>query len=176
MRKVIFICFYVSLVIMSGLVTAINNDSLLTVWNDPAKADTSRIKAYQNYIWNVYLFSNPDTSLILTQALKDFSNKKNSAYGKRQVEFLKGSIYYVKGDFPNSLLYYKNTLKWDEQLNDKGALSTTLINIGLISHEHKKDDEALTYFLKALKILEEVGDKKGNDWLPYKYRHRILRV
>lgn len=160
MKKIIFLGAFVALNMLCAFVSAINNDSLLTVWKDPSKADTSRIKAYQNYIWNVYLFSNPDTALILTQALKDFSNKKNNAYGKRQVEFLKGSIYYVKGDFPNSLLYYKNTLKWDEQLNDKGALSTTLINIGLISHEHKKDDEALTYFLKALKILDEVGDKK----------------
>jgi len=160
MKKIIFVSVFMAFVILTEFVSAINNDSLLTVWKDPSKTDTARIKAYQNYIWNVYLFSNPDTALILTHALKDFSNKKNSAYGKRQVEFLKGSIYYVKGDFPNSLLYYKNTLKWDEQLNNKGALCTTLINIGLISHEHKKDDEALTYFLKALKILEEVGDKK----------------
>lgn len=51
-------------------------------------------------------------------------------------------------------------MRWDEKLKDKAALSTTLINIGLISHEHKKEDEALAYFLKALKILEEIGNKK----------------
>jgi hypothetical protein len=107
MKKIIFVSVFVAFVLLAEFVSAINTDSLLTVWNDPSKADTSRIKAYQNYIWNLYIFSNPDTALILTQALKDFSDKRKCDYGKRQVEFLKGSIYYVKGDFPTPYFIIK---------------------------------------------------------------------
>ena len=54
-----------------------NLDSLYSVWEDKTQADSSRIKALDDYIWDGYFFSQPDSALILTDALFEFSSKRN---------------------------------------------------------------------------------------------------
>lgn len=35
-------------------------DSLYAIWKDPRQSDSIRVRAYKNYLWDGYLFSNPD--------------------------------------------------------------------------------------------------------------------
>ena len=136
-----------------------NVDSLLNVWNDKNLSDSIRVVAYNKMIWNGFLFSDPDSAFKLTEALQSFGEEKKYKEALREVNFLRGSVFYVKGDYPLSLEYYQKALKYDEELQDKDAMAASMVNIGLITREQGNQDEALRYLQSALQILEEIGNK-----------------
>ncbi len=63
-----------TLCILSGfsLKGQVNLDSLYTVWHDQTQLDSNRTNAYSDYIWDGYLFSQPDTAFILAEELVSF--------------------------------------------------------------------------------------------------------
>jgi len=84
-----------------------------------------------------------------------------------------GIIYSAQDDKAKALVYYFKALKITEDLGDKNGIARHLSNIGIIyddlgktqSNPAQKADllnKALDYYYKALKIIEEIGDKNGN--------------
>jgi len=83
------------------------------------------------------------------------------------------NVYYNQADFPKALEYFFNGLKIAEEVGDKQGIGITLGNIANVYHEqalsaiekdnaalpHEKDIKALEYYLKGLKLSEEIGDK-----------------
>jgi adenylate cyclase len=49
-----------------------NLDSLYSVWQDEAQKDSVRATAYKDYIWEGFLFSNPDSAFVLAEDLVVF--------------------------------------------------------------------------------------------------------
>jgi serine phosphatase RsbU (regulator of sigma subunit) len=87
-----------------------------------------------------------------------------------------GVLYDEQGDYQKALDYYFKALNIDEKLVKKSGIATKLSNIGLVYKEQagtikntienaiKKDSLnqiALNYFIKALTINEELGDKNN---------------
>ena len=50
------------LVIGVGLSAQTKVDSLFAVWQDQAQPKASRVDAYKDYIWDGFMFSNPDSA------------------------------------------------------------------------------------------------------------------
>jgi len=82
-----------------------------------------------------------------------------------------GGIYMSTSDYPQSLKYYQKALKISEELGDKEVQATNLSNMGNIyqdetgseaTHIHNDSlkKKALDCFQKALKLEEELGDKR----------------
>jgi len=83
------------------------------------------------------------------------------------------NVYYNQADYPKALEYFFNGLKIAEEVGDKQGIGITLGNIANIYHEDalsaaakgnntladEKDMKALEYYLKGLKVSEEIGDK-----------------
>ena len=59
------------LIICSSVSAQTQLDSLYAVWQDKTQADSTRTKAYKNYIWNGFLYSNPDTAIVLVSKPSD---------------------------------------------------------------------------------------------------------
>ena len=92
-----------------------------------------------------------------------------------------GLIYADQGDYPKALEYYFKGLKMDEELGNKNGIAARLGNIGSVYHaqaERKRYSnqfqdsmgrnsidslyaKGLEYYLKALKMNEEIGRKRG---------------
>ena len=140
--------------------TQTNLDSLYTVWQDKTQADSSRVTAFQDYIWDGYLFSQPDSALILADRLYEFSSKKNNKKGMGSALNLKGIGYYVKSDFPKALSNYQRSLKIKEEIGDKSGIGQTLSNIGLIYNRWGDYIKALDYHQRSLKISEDLKNKR----------------
>lgn len=59
------------------------------------------------------------------------------------------------------LKYSEEALSLSEKLNDKRGIASSLNNLGYVSANLGKMDEALKYYLESMKIWEELGDDKG---------------
>jgi len=82
-----------------------------------------------------------------------------------------GSIYMYSSDYRKSLEYYQNALQIAEELGNKVVQATNLSNMGVIyedeassggthSHIDSLKSKAVDCFQKALKLEEELGDKR----------------
>lgn len=136
-------------------------DSLYTVWQDKSQPDSNRVKAYDNYIWDGYLFSKPDSAAILAEALHGYATahtyRKAAALGYS----LQGIANHVQGNYPRALEYYEKSLTIYDEIGDKKGIAGRLGNIGLIYGDQSNYPRALEYYEKSVAIDEELGNKQG---------------
>ncbi len=81
-----------------------------------------------------------------------------------------GNVYRAQKDYAKALDYYFGALKIKEELKDKNGIAIWLSNIGIVysskagelKDKNEKNDnykKALVYYMKALNIAKELGDK-----------------
>ncbi|MES2761768.1 MAG: tetratricopeptide repeat protein [Bacteroidota bacterium] len=102
---------------------------------------------------------------------EEINDKKGIANALNNI----GIIHKNQGDAQKGLEYYHRSLKIQEEINDRSGIASSLNNIGFIYDNHgdpschsSKDIcrraakiTALGYYLKSLKLKEEINDKKG---------------
>ena len=161
MKKLLFafVLFQSSFIICAAQQT--NLDSLYTVWQDPNQPDSTRVIAYQGYIWKGYLFSQPDTAEVLAETLHDFANKHNLPRASATGFQLMGIANHIKGNYNRALECYQNSMTIWEELGNKNGIAGILANIGIIYKYQGDYPRALEYYHKALEINEEIRFKKG---------------
>lgn len=142
-------------------VAAQNLDSLYTVWQDPSEPDSSRVTAYNKYIWNGHLFSRPDSAAVLAEALHIYAKAHNYPKAAATGYNLQGIANHTLGNYPRALEYFEMSLEIREELGDKHGVAFSLNNMGNIYAGQGNYLRALKYYEKALAIQEELGDKHG---------------
>ena len=138
-----------------------NLDSLLSLWQNSKLSDSVRVNAYNNYIEMGYLYSNPDTVLVLTNNLISYSKKSNFPIAEAKALRLQGIVNAMKGDYSNSESLFNKSLDICTKENDLLGIANNLKNLGNISIYKGERTKALDYALKALEINEKLNDKKG---------------
>lgn len=102
---------------------------------------------------------------------EETGDKKAIGYSLNNI----GDAYRSEGDYKNALYYYGKSLKIREEIGDKQGIAYSLNNIGYIyktqgdpSITTSKEDalkagiiKALDYYIKSLKLREEIQDKTG---------------
>ncbi len=153
-----------TLCVLSGfcLKAQVNLDSLYTVWQDQTQPDSNRTNAYENYIWDGFLFSKPDTAFVLAQSLLRYGEEQQYEKAKSLAYNLMGASNYLKTDYPKALDYYQRSLKIYEEIGDKPGSASTISNIGIIYKNQGDYPKALDYYQRSLKIQEEIGDTRGS--------------
>jgi adenylate cyclase len=144
-----------------GLNAQTGLDSLYSVWQDPSQADSVRVKAYKTYIWDAYLFSDPDSAAILAEALHAYAEKHNYPQAANQALTLQGIVYEMRGNYSLALEYLQKSLAADEAIGNKWGISENLIAIGVLFDEQGDLPRALEYYNKALAVDESIGNKGG---------------
>ena len=160
MSRFIILIFFISF-LNEGLSAQTNLDSLYSVWQDQTQPDSNRTKAYNRYIWNGFLFSNPDTAFILAQSLLSFGENQPFEKAKAYAYNLMAISNHLKSDHSKALDYYQRSLKISEEIGDKKLSANAISNTGIIYQDQGEYPKALEYFQRGLKIREEIGDKKG---------------
>jgi signal transduction histidine kinase len=102
--------------------------------------------------------SNPDSAFIFLD--KQILMCRQAKYKKGESEALKiyGNALQNKGDFVNSLEYYKNSLSIAESIPDDRLIPGILNNIGLVYFNLGNYAEALGNFFEAIKGAENTGN------------------
>jgi class 3 adenylate cyclase/Tfp pilus assembly protein PilF len=143
------------------LAAAQNLDSLYTIWQDQSKHDSTRLNAFQEYIWNGFIFSKPDSALILANELQLFAEKQN--YPKAQVlaDYTKSAVMYLRGDYANALKFNAKSLELSESIDAKKMTASNLNMFGLIFEKQGLYSNALTYHQKSLLLSKKIKDLRG---------------
>jgi len=141
--------------------TAQNLDSLYRVWQDNSRHDSVRVVAYKDYLWKRFLFSNPDTVIILAEALHTYAKNQNYPKAAATAFVLQGSAYWTKANYTKALENFQKSLVIFEKLGDNVGIAKNLNNIGAIYTEQGNRLGALAIFEKALVLNEQSGNKQG---------------
>jgi tetratricopeptide (TPR) repeat protein len=135
-------------------------DSLWRVWNNPAAADTQRLKALQNITWPM-LNTNLDSAFLLAKIQLDFATAKNNQKWIGKAYYNMASYYYLKSDYPQSIAFYNHSLEIRKKTGDLKGEAAIYGNLGLIYGDQGNNLKDLEYQLKALKINEQIRDTAG---------------
>jgi adenylate cyclase len=136
-------------------------DSLYAIWKNPAQTDSVRIHAFSTYITQGFLFSKPDTSIILADELIAFGKKQPNPKAQATGLNFKGVLCGMKGNYPMALDYFTRSLKIHDQLGDQKEIVNILSNIGIIYSEQGDYLKAVDYFTRSLKSNEQLGNQFG---------------
>ena len=156
MRKYIFIFF----IICTNYSYAINNDSLLTIFNNNKLHDTIRLNAINNFSKS-FIFSNPDSAIFFSKKQLNLAELKNKKAFIADAFKTLGTSYYVLQKIDSALINYKKCLAFYKELNDETNTAAILNNIGIV-YELKGDYlEAINCYLDGLTIREKTNNIKS---------------
>jgi adenylate cyclase len=136
-------------------------DSLLSVWQDESLSDSVRVKAYKDHIWNGYLFSDPDSALILAEALYSFASEHDYPIAANQALTLQAIAFEMKGDFNRAMEYTRRSISENERIDNRPGVSEARIVAGVIYEQQGNYPKALEQYNMALTIDEQIGNKEG---------------
>jgi len=170
--------YLILLIIVNAFINVqAQSDSLLAVWNNKTEADTNRAKALQSLLWKEYIFSKPDSALLLNKMLLDFCVEKGLKGLQIKAIVNNGVVNYLTGNFMEALDYYKEALEPALEHGNKPTLARIYNNIALIHMEQGLYKSALENYYKTLSIAEHLNDKEliamatGNIGLLYQQQN-----
>lgn len=180
--------FIILFVLFSFLTHAIRGadriDSIKSVIADAAQladgqvGDTSVCDAYLEWGQHIYT-SNLDTAIILIDQALAIANSADLMKQKAQACSWLGYLNQKKGNIRASLKYYNRSVttkeriilklvrtnsnsQHDAEINSlKKEISTALNNIGFTYNDQGDIAKSLKFYLRSLKLREELKDKKG---------------
>ena len=141
--------------------TQSSTDSLWNIWQDNSKSDSLRFEALNTYIWENYLFRQPDSAVVLAQIQYDKAQEKGLKEQMATALNTSGVAYGVIGNCSEALDYFKRSLKINEEIKYKKGIARSLNNLGNTYTCLNDNDKALEYFLKCLKVRIVLRDEKG---------------
>ena len=147
-------------VLVIGVETRGQTDSLWRVWKDPAQPDSVRLKAMQVLAWKS-VFEQPDSGMALARqqlALAQRSNAPLSAF-EAYTTLAVGSS--MKSDYAASLDYFDHCLTTAKALHDRKREANTYSNMSNVYKNVGDLPQALQQLQKSLRIDTELQNKEG---------------
>jgi len=130
----------------------VNLDSLYTIWQDQTQSDSIRTNAYSDYIWDGYLYSQPDSAFILAEELVSFGNEHHFLKARFAGYTLQGVSWFNRSDYKKTLYYYIRALEMARKMDQPAALSIAYNNVGSVYHDKGDFTKALDYYFKSLEF------------------------
>jgi len=152
-----------TLFVLSGfcLKAQVNLDSLHTVWKDQTQSDSTRARAFTDYIWDGFLFSQPDTAFILAEELVLYGVNNNFPKAQAAAYIIQGVSWVNRGDYTQTLDYYTRALDIYEQIGEQIGIAGALANVGTVYDIQGDYPKALDYYIRNLEINEQIGNQIG---------------
>jgi CHAT domain-containing protein len=150
---VFFSCFSVSF-------AQNTKENLVKLWSDSINQDSVRVEAISTLIWKHYLFTKPDTAMLLAYEYLYFTENKNLIKNKAEALNILGVASSLLGDSKKAVQYYKEGLQIGEEIQDKYGIASSYNNLGMLYGKTADYDLAIYYLKKNIEINEELGDRK----------------
>tara|TARA_R110002051_G_scaffold4683_4_gene25986 strand:- start:22934 stop:24883 length:1950 start_codon:yes stop_codon:yes gene_type:complete len=152
---------FILLCLQSSVYSQTELDSLYSTWQNEKISDSIRAFALTDYIYDGFFSSQPDSALILTNQLYQFTKETKNEKGLIEALTLKGYIQFRIGNYSKALASYEEGLEIAEKIDDKLGAADILVKMGYIYHDNEDVINALIYYQKSLKIYEEENDLEG---------------
>lgn len=125
-------------------------DSIRLVWENRVEEDSTRAKAFTEYIWKGILFSQPDSAFKLCEDLYNFSDSPELKVWQGEARKMQGISYYLKGDILKALSFYQLEYDINVELNDSLRISNAIGNMARVYSDRGKLDVALKMYLSEI--------------------------
>jgi two-component system NtrC family sensor kinase len=130
-------------------------DSFRNIISDQRK-DTTEVNA-MNTLSLVYLFLNPDSSIIMAKEARDLARELNYSKGEGFALNLLGEASHTTGDFPQALEALFNALRISRAIKDKEIESNSLDFIGIAYVDLGEYRQGLNYLFQAKKMNDKIS-------------------
>ena len=117
------------------------------------KEDTTRVMLTKE-LAGLYLYSKPDTVLILTQQGLQLSKAAQFPKGEAAMLNLRGGVYELTGNYPKALSSHLESLKISEKIKDLVGVVKNLHDISNIYSDEGDERQSINYALRAKSIAE----------------------
>jgi tetratricopeptide (TPR) repeat protein len=138
-----------------------NPDSLQALWSNSKVADTVRLKAFKNLIWDHVIFVNPDSAFKMAQSGINLAKEKGLKKFEADLYNMQGVSHSMRGNTDKAVDLYLKSALLKEEIGDKRGLGSTFGNIGILYQNQGDHAKAIEYFTKSLKLAEECDNKSG---------------
>lgn len=132
--------------------------------NKYQKFDVKEQKQITKYDEEVQIVWQIDSSLNKINEIKKTGTKNELIKAYTDV----AKLQYSSGNYSGAIESFTNSLKANEEINDKSGASTALLNIGVANYSGYRYDDAISSFKKSLEIKEELKDNEGVSKLLYR--------
>ena len=136
-------------------------DSLYRIWEDETQIDSLRLQAYKTYIWDGFLYSQPDSALILCEVMLGFGETQAYPKAVNQAYTLQSIAYDMQGNFEKAMELAEKAIQANKAINNKAGVSEAEIVMGVTLEEQGIYHAALEHYNKALAIDEEINNREG---------------
>ena len=138
-----------------------NLDSLYRIWQDETQTDSLRLQAYKTYIWDGFLYSQPDSAYLLSKAMIHFGEKNKYPKAVNQAYTLQSIAYDLQGNFEKAMELAEKSIQANKAIGNKAGVSEAEIVMGVSLEEQGIYPAALEHYNKALAIDEEINNREG---------------
>lgn len=121
-------------------------------------ADTTLLDTYNELIWPIYSYDNPDSSIYFAKKSIELSTKINDLKRLSIAHRRLGITYTNLGDIKTSIMHQQESYNLSEKTGYKKGMQLALNNIGVAYLNNELLNKALPYFLKSLKLAEETNN------------------
>lgn len=120
--------------------------------------DTTLLDAYNELIWPIYSYDNPDSSIYYAEKAITLSTRLNDIKRLSIAHRRIGITYTNIGDIKKSIEHQQQSYDLSEKINYKTGMQLALNNLGVAYLNNDLLTKALSYFLKSLKLAEEMNN------------------
>lgn len=155
------ILFFSALCVSTLSFAQTNLDSLYAVWQDKSQSDSMRVSAFQVYIWNGSLFSQPETAIVQSQELLAFGKNNNYPKATALGHNLLGLAYREKSEYTKALAHFQKSTEISRSIGDLKGIAGVKNNMGSIYRTYGQYSKALDYYSQSNRLFEKIGAKEG---------------
>ena len=154
------ILFFLSIISSSVFLSQKNVDNLWLKWRT-SNHPSERIESMMDIIRELYFYSDPDSALFYTEAIHDLSIKHELKKLEADVLNLKGSIYWVIGNYDEAFTYLRRGLDLSKDNQYKKGIGFAYNCIGMVYSEIGENDSTIFYYEKAMELRKQMNDLKS---------------
>jgi len=168
--RTVVLAGFCATVILGASVAAFAADNVLpetgaenwrAVWADPSKADSVRLDAIYNHIWDELMDVDPDSAIFYARLQYDFAKSAgNKNYMQKALNSL-GLVYSDKADQVTAIRYINECYSICEETGNKRGMAGALTNLGMCYSRQGSFVKAIDAYSRGLKIHEETKNQGG---------------
>ncbi|WP_445718038.1 tetratricopeptide repeat-containing sensor histidine kinase [Flavobacterium sp.] len=123
------------------------------------RKDTIRVNLLYDLAFETFQKDTKLANSYIVEA-EQLSESLNFTKGKARINYLKGILDNIKGDYVTSLKYFNLSLKHYKTINDKRGIASNYTAFGITHYDQAEYEKAIQSYLNALEIYENIGNKR----------------
>ena len=127
------------------------------IWTDEEQSDSIRLIALDDYIWDGFLYPDPDSAfnLALVQYVMAKRSKNDEQIGNALSNL--GQSQLFSGNYDQAEQYAKKNLKFTKEVNDTLGLPRAYNLLGMVYNDRMDFDRSKLYFDSCIVVAKKQG-------------------